>query len=61
MTELFSAILATSTPPVDSHDALVRDLRTFLFTAGNQLCDDCRDTLAHEAGMLLKRMEQEKL
>lgn len=61
MTELFAAILATAQAPVSTRDALVKDLEAFLFTAGNQLCDDCRDTLAHEAGMLLKRMKQEKL
>lgn len=61
MTELFSAILATSQAPVSTREALVRDLENFLFIAGNQFCDDCRDTLAHEAGTLLKRMKQEKL
>lgn len=55
---LFAGILASQGLPqsTDSRDALMRDVKEFLYVAGNQLCDDCHDTLSHQAGMLLKRI-----
>lgn len=57
---LFAGILASQGLPVsDNREALMRDLSDFLEVAGNQLCDDCRDHLSHQAGMLLKRLQRE--
>ena len=60
MQELFSGILVTIQPG-DSRKSLAEDIEEFLFIAGNQLCDDDHNTLAHEAGTLLRRMKMEKL
>lgn len=57
---LFAGILASSGLPVaDSRESLLRDLESFVEIAGNQLCDDCRDHLSNQAGMLLKRIHRE--
>ncbi len=57
---IFAGIFAASGLPVtDSREALLRDLSDFLEIAGNQLCDDCRDHLSNQAGMLLKRIHRE--
>lgn len=58
---LFAGILASSGMPqaTDSRESLLRDLADFLDIAGNQLCDDCRDHLSNQAGMLLKRIRRE--
>lgn len=57
---LFAGIIAAQGLPVaDNREALMRDLADFLEVAGNQLCDDCRDHLSNQAGMLLKRIQRE--
>ena len=54
---IFSGILAAQGLPVaDPKAALLRDLKEFLYVAGNVLCDDCHDSLSNEAGMLIKRI-----
>jgi hypothetical protein len=57
---IFAGIFAASGLPVtDSREALLRDLADFLEVAGNALCDDCRDHLSNQAGMLLRRVKHE--
>jgi hypothetical protein len=57
---LFAGILSASGLPVtDSRESLLRDLADFLEVAGNALCDDCRDHLSNQAGMLLRRVQRE--
>ncbi len=57
---LFAGILASAEmPQADDRATLLRDLETFLDDAGNALCDDCRDHLSNQAGMLLRRVRRE--
>ncbi len=57
---LFAGILASAgMPQADDRENLLRDLADFLEVAGNALCDDCRDHLSNQAGMLLRRVKRE--
>jgi hypothetical protein len=54
---LFAGILASAgMPQADDREALLRDLKEYLYIAGNQLCDDCHDVLSHQASSLIRRI-----
>jgi hypothetical protein len=55
---LFAGILSASGLPQtgDTREALLRDLKEYLYIAGNQLCDDCHDVLSHQASSLIRRI-----